>query len=468
MTKEEGVVLTSTGREVGVGLSRRPVDVSFGWRRAALLLVASVVLAGVWGIGQARAALPTNCDQSGIKVSCRFSFTGAPDQTFKVPAGISSVEIVAVGAPGGASGPRYPVPVPGGAGAVARGTLSVTGGQTLYVEVGGPGDDGFYTSVGGFNGGGMGDPRNGNSSGGGGGGGASDVRSAPYSAVLSPDPRLLVAGGGGGAGAPTPIGGGLPGFWRGGDGGAAGQQGASGLDPCLKPEGPGGGGWPGTASSGGSGGRGGTVDCRGGGIPGQQGDNGALGRGGGGSTKGAGGGGGGGGLYGGGQGGQAVFNPNIKLFDGTGGGGGGGSSLIPAGGSVTANTAALPPEVTISYTVAGGLVSTGPVQPRLKLSIAGPHAVTAGQIASYLITLSRTRPHNRRVYPLRNVRVVSKHAGRMLRRWLISTLPPGQSRGLRLKVTVPTTARGRFCMTTSASSKDARRGLALYCVPVVP
>ena len=123
------------------------------------LLIALLPLVGVFGVGQARAALPSNCDQSGTDVSCQFSFTGAPDQAFKVPAGIGSVDVVAVGAPGGASGPRFPSPVPGGPGALAKGSLTVTGGQTLYVEVGGPGDDGFETSAGGFNGGGTGDAR---------------------------------------------------------------------------------------------------------------------------------------------------------------------------------------------------------------------------------------------------------------------------------------------------------------------
>ena len=319
--------------------------------RLTVLGLLTVAFSGVLGVGQAGAALPSNCAQSGTNVSCQFSFTGA-DQTFTVPAGISSVNIVAVGAPGGASGPRNPSPVPGGAGALARGTLNVRGGQTLYVEVGGPGDDGFYTSAGGFNGGGMGDARRASGPGGGGGGGASDVRTAAYSAGLSPDPRLLVAGGGGGAGAPTLIGGGLPGYYLGGVGGAAGQPGASGELACFT--GAGGGGGPGTATSGGSGGAGGTGGCEGGETPGQNGGDGALGQGGGGSTTtGVGGGGGGGGLYGGGQGGQAVFDPNDGLFDGAGGGGGGGSSRVPAGGSVTPDPAGLPQgAVTISYTVA--------------------------------------------------------------------------------------------------------------------
>ena len=167
-------------------------------------LVAVVLLAGVVEVGRARAALPSNCSQKGGVVTCSFSFTNFPDQTFEVPAGISSVGIVAVGAPGGPTGPRFPSPTPGGAGAVASGTVRVTGGQTLYVEVGGAGDAGFTDSAGGFNGGGMGDTAPGcGCPASGGGGGASDVRSAPYSAGLDPDPRLVVAGGGGGAGAPA-------------------------------------------------------------------------------------------------------------------------------------------------------------------------------------------------------------------------------------------------------------------------
>jgi Glycine rich protein len=237
----------TTGRVLGSGPLAAPVTRRFGRWWLAVAFLPPLGLAGVLGIGQARAALPSNCDQSGIKVSCQFSFTGA-DQTFTVPAGTSSVDIVAVGAPGGASGPRFPSPVPGGAGALARGTLKVTGGQVLHVEVGGPGDDGFTTSVGGFNGGGMGDPRRSSGPGGGGGGGASDVRTAPYSAEPGADTRLLVAAGGGGAGAPTPAFRDIPGYYVGGAGGAAGQPGAPGYDPCLG-GGAGDGGGPGTASS---------------------------------------------------------------------------------------------------------------------------------------------------------------------------------------------------------------------------
>jgi hypothetical protein len=332
-----------SGRRGGRGLGSRWPAAVLAAAVLALAWVLRRVLAGVLGVGRARAALPPNCTRSGNEVTCKFSFTGAPDQTFEIPAGVSSVNVVAVGAPGGGAGPRFPSPVPGGAGAVASGTLKVTGGQTLYVEVGGSGGDGWSGSEGGFNGGGPGDFAGHPGSGGGGGG--SDVRTAPYSAGLDPDPRLLVAGGGGGAGAA-----GGPPTVPGGGGGAAGEQGLEGSPLSSSALGAGGGGLPGTTSwyaNGGTGGTGGGDND----LPGEQGGAGGLGGGGGGTTTGGGGGAGGGGLNGGGQGGQGARDPNAGAFAG-GGGGGGGSSLVPAGGSVIANTTGLPPVVTISYTVA--------------------------------------------------------------------------------------------------------------------
>jgi Fibronectin type III domain len=317
------------------------MSIEWSWRRAKLVLAAALLLAGVAGVGRARAALPSNCAQQGNDVTCKFSFTNAPDQTFKVPAGVSSVKVVAVGAPGGAAGPRFPSPTPGGAGAVASGTVSVAGGQTLYVEVGGAGDAGFTDSAGGFNGGGPGDTAPGcGCPGSGGGGGASDVRTAPYSqfGVLTMDPRLLIAGGGGGAGAAA-----NPPTVRGGAGGAAGQQGLGGTP--VGSLGAGGGGLPGSTSLTENGGTGGA----GGDIGGAMGSSGGRGGGGGGSTNGGGGGAGGGGLYGGGQGGEGAGDSNSGTLA-AGGGGGGGSSLVPAGGSVSANTTGLAPQVTISYT----------------------------------------------------------------------------------------------------------------------
>ncbi len=149
--------LMGTERVLEVGASDTWDVGRLGWPWRVVGLVAAVLLVGVLGAGRARAALPSNCAQTGEDIACTFSSTGFPDQTFKVPVGISSVNIVAVGAPGGAGGPRFPSPVPGGAGAVASGTLSVTGGQTLYVEVGGAGGNGFDDGAAGFNGGGPGD-----------------------------------------------------------------------------------------------------------------------------------------------------------------------------------------------------------------------------------------------------------------------------------------------------------------------
>jgi hypothetical protein len=277
----------------------------------------------------------TTCPTSPGPQTVTFSLLSTPaEQTCVVPALVTSIHVMAVGAPGGEGIGDEPA----GAGAVASGTLSVTPGGTLYIEVGGPGGQADYGhGTPGFNGGG-----NGNGDGAG-GGGATDVRTAPVSAGLSPDPRVLIAGGGGGAGmygfaSPT-----VPG----GNGGAAGAQGGDGTANGVL--GGGGGGLPGSSSAGGSGGSAGTTSGSGNG-PGTAGGGGTLGQGGAGSDMGIGfGGGGGGGLYGGGGGGSG--SSNASGDSGGGGGGGGGSSLVPTGGSVTANNTSLPPEVVISYTV---------------------------------------------------------------------------------------------------------------------
>ncbi|HET7485217.1 MAG TPA: hypothetical protein VFJ64_07545 [Solirubrobacterales bacterium] len=243
-----------------------------------------------------------------------FAFTGG-EQTFVVPAGVTSVHVVAIGGSGGAS----EVSVPGGAAAQVTGDVVVTPGQTLYVEVGGRGQTGAEGGAGGFNGG---------AAGGGGGGGASDVRTSPASSGLSPDHRLIVAAGGGGGGA--------TGGENGGAGGAAGSPGAEAGYP---------GGGAGTATEGGAGAFG--CEASGEGGKGQLGTGGAGGN----SFVVTGpGGGGGGGLYGGGGGGGACIIGS--------GGGGGGSSLVPAGGSFAVASLVTAPQVEISYTPAS---STGPV-----------------------------------------------------------------------------------------------------------
>ncbi len=237
-----------------------------------------------------------------------FSYTGS-EQTYLVPSGVSSLHVVAVGAPGGSG---YWNAGAGGHGAIVSGDLAVTPGETLYVEVGGAGGAGWlgYGS-GGWNGGGRGGYNvNGNIPYGGGGGGGSDIRTISRADAGSLDSRLVVAGGGGGGD-----------DW-GVSGGNAGSSGADGDDNAV-------GGGAGTLSSGGTGGAGYPAGSG-------NGSNGAASVGGaGGDYTVAGGGGGGGGYDGGGGGGGYGGSQNAG-----GGGGGGGSSYVGSlmGSSLTIDT----------------------------------------------------------------------------------------------------------------------------------
>ena len=236
-----------------------------------------------------------------------FLFTGA-EQTFKVPGGVTSIHVIAIGGGGGSSSGI------GGVASQVTGDLTVTPGQTLYVEVGGRGQDSGSGGAGGFNGGGSGTA---------GGGGASDIRTSPRSAGLSPDHRLIVAAGGGGAGGAGEAG-------PGGTGGAAGEGGEEAETSGNE------GGAAGSQAEGGVGGFG----CGGNGGAGSLGEGGTGGSGAGASNSG---GGGGGGYYGGGGGGGGC------TFGG--GGGGGGSSLLPFGGSQLLVGLAAEPEIQVSYTL---------------------------------------------------------------------------------------------------------------------
>ncbi len=257
-------------------------------------------MAMLWAATAAQAITPT---------TQTFTYAGS-EQTFTVPGGVSSIQVVAIGAGGGGTSGAA-----GGEAADVSGSVTVTPGQTLYIEVGGEGEGG-PGGAGGFNGGA------GGGGGGAGGGGASDVRTSPASSGLSPDHRLIVAAGGGGAGGPGEEVGG-----EGGAGGAAEEAGATS-------SGGNGGGGAGTAILGGGAGSG----CGGLGGEGQLGTGGA-----GGAKVGPenGGGGGGGGLYGGGGGsGGCSFG---------GGGGGGGSSLVPPLGLSALSSAAA--KVELTYTL---------------------------------------------------------------------------------------------------------------------
>jgi hypothetical protein len=252
-----------------------------------------------------------------------FEFTGA-EQQFLVPVGVHRIGVLAIGGTGGAA-----ATVAGGEAAEVRSDLTVTPGETLYVEVGGRGHDEAEGGEGGFNGGG---------DGAGGGGGASDIRTAPRSLPLATeDTRLVVAGGGAGAGA--------SGETAGTRGGAAGEKGEDGEYP---------GGGAATETEAGLGSYGCFLSGNGG--------NGEIGQGGAGGDSGVStgpGGGGGGGVYGGGGGGGACTVGSS--------GGGGGSSRV-AGFSLIALTSLAPkvqitykepPTITISAPVAGGSYAQG-------------------------------------------------------------------------------------------------------------
>ena len=223
-----------------VALGRRgSVGPSLPLLAALVAAIAALLLA--YNASPARAA-DGNCSTNAGTTTCTFASTGS-EQTFRVPDGVSTVRVVAIGAPGavGLDG--------GNAGRGARVSGDLTGltpGDALYVEVGGAptggGTCGNAACIGGFNGGGS-------SFFGGGGGGASDVRTVARDQSASLGSRLIVAGGGGGSG----FGASLTCFdVQGGRGGDAGADGGAG-DSCDNVPG-GTGGKAGSQSAGGAGG----------------------------------------------------------------------------------------------------------------------------------------------------------------------------------------------------------------------
>lgn len=336
-----------------------------GIRGAVALALPAVALFGLVGHGAAVRAAGS--------VTTTFTFSNS-EQSLAIPAGVTSVHIVAIGGAGAAN--QFST---GGRGAGVVADVAVTSPTTLYVEVGGNGS----LAAGGFNGGGppgvIGAVGGGflAATGSGGGGGASDVRTLPRANVNTLSSRLVIAAGGGGAGAfipppppapfpQPPVPGGV-----GGDAGAAGGNGVEfgGGDGTS-------GGGPGTAAAGGAGG--GMTLCAG-----PAGGSGGLGFGGPGASANAGaaaGGGGGGGLFGGG-GGEA----DASSICGGGGGGGGSSFVTPLaflGGPIALDIGGVP-SVTISYSlntaVQGPPGPQGPQGPQGSQGPQGPQGLTGPQ-----------------------------------------------------------------------------------------
>jgi hypothetical protein len=295
-----------------------------------------------------------------------FTYTAA-EQTYQVPAGVTRLHVVLVGAPGGTPANGFGTP---GTGAQLVGDLPVPPGvSTLYVEVGGGGAQAEppkipYAATGGWNGGG---------SGAAGGGGASDIRSVSCGAALacvtggssaSLNSRLAVAGGGGGGGA-------------GANGGSAGNADGSGSSGDSTISGTGA-----TPAAPGQAADSNTVKSyciTAGAQNGDAGSPGDLGVGGGGAYASIAGtplsGGGGAGLYGGGGGAQCWTSGTTATT--TAGAGGAGSSGAPSAQNVS---------ITIDQTGMAEVIITAPVpttsgQPALSGGLAVGDVVTASHAA---------------------------------------------------------------------------------------
>jgi hypothetical protein len=285
-------------------------------RPRALAISVSIAAIAAQSPGLAAPAL------AAVPVNVPFAYTGT-EQSWVVPAGLTSIHVVLVGGKGGSNATGEAA---GGKAGEVSGDLAVNPADTIYIEVGGSGLNGSANSScsqPAFNGGGLCGSRSA-----GYGGGASDLRSVSSAQPGSLASRLMLAAGGGGAGggasSPPAI------------GGNAGQAGgdASGATTAAKA------GQPGSSSAGGTGGAAGQL----GGLSGADGQVGAGGDGGAPGSTGFGGGGGGGGYYGGGGGGGGDGSlPN-------GAGGGGGSSFVGAAtsSSVTLDSSGVP-SVTITY-----------------------------------------------------------------------------------------------------------------------
>ncbi|HET8980899.1 MAG TPA: glycine-rich protein [Solirubrobacteraceae bacterium] len=274
---------------------------------------------------------------AGPALGDTFTYTGA-QQTYTVPAGITGLHVVLVGATG-ASETVPDLNATGGHGARLTGDIPVPAGiTTLYVEVGGDGISASppsvpYTAAGGFNGGGNGPF---------GGGGASDIRTVANDQPNSLSSRLAVAGGGGGGGgnsdfnanggdAGNPDGSGNAGVGLASGAGAATVAGGLAADQATI-----------------------TFYCQGAGdVDGEHGDPGTSGAGGNGAFIVAGtpiSGGGGGGLTGGGGGAQCYRSGGVATQHA--GAGGGGSSGAPSGQNVQiATDSSDPAEVMITAPV---------------------------------------------------------------------------------------------------------------------
>jgi len=329
--------------------------------------------------------------QAQTATAVTFSFTGAT-QTFVVPSCVSTISVDIRGAQGAQASDIVPANSIGGPGGRVVGVLSVTSGQTLYINVGGVGS---VSGAGGFNGGGAGGASSAGSGcqGGpaGGGGGASDIRIGGNAL----NNRVAVAGGGGGSGRDYCNGSCVPCGCGGSGGAGGGLSGSNGISAGACGTQYGGqninGGIGGSATAGGAGGLGDNN-----GTPGTAGGLGLGGNGGAGTFDVAGGG-GGGGYYGGGGGGSASSGSGVGA-----GGGAGGSSYI--GGLTNATTASSFQTgngvVLFSYNFNGaGVLASASSN---SICLGAVVTLTAGNVISYTWTPGGSNATSQTVAPTSN------------------------------------------------------------------
>ena len=274
--------------------------------------------------------------------------------TCDVPAGVTQVQAEVIGGSGGTLSPD----AAGGHGGKVSATLSVSGGTTLNLIVGGmptAASDGGASSGGAAGGAGLGQSEGVGAS----GGGASivyfgDLPTAAGLAARTANQAVVAGGGGGGGGTGGGGGGGVGGGGGGGVGGIYSPCGDTGVYTAAGGQG---GGYGNAGASGGKYGGLGGLGFGTGATPSYAADGGAAcndggsasgsgGKGGGGSGNSGGGGGGGAGVAGqpGGEGGLA--------YAGGGGGGGGGGSYGPVGASFATMTGPLSDgSITLSFSL---------------------------------------------------------------------------------------------------------------------
>ena len=137
------MIATAVRSVVGGESGRQPF-----WRRVRVVVGSVMLLLLAVGplSGVARAALPSNCSQSGSTVTC--TYTGAGISTFAVPVGVASLDVTAIGAGGGGDQGS----VAGGRGASVEDQAVPVSLGSLEVVVGGAGGRGLSPSGGGAGG----------------------------------------------------------------------------------------------------------------------------------------------------------------------------------------------------------------------------------------------------------------------------------------------------------------------------